>query len=63
MSVAKPSPVQALSVVIMPEAGVEPLTQHGDAVISGNVVEIAKAARSVGFHGFTHQVVPSVKCN
>ena len=54
--VTEPPPVQALSVVVQPAGagGVEPLAQHGDAVLPG---EVAQTARPVVLHGFTDQVI------
>ena len=53
--VSKPPPVEALRVVLQPASGVEPLAEHGDAVLPG---EVAQTAGPVVLHCFTHQVVP-----
>ena len=52
--VAEPPPVQALRVVVSPGGGVEPLAQHGHAVLP---VEVAQTARPVALHGLTDQVI------
>ena len=52
--VTKPPPVEALSVVLQPAGGVEPLAEHGDAVLPG---EVAQTAGPVVLHGFTHEVI------
>ena len=52
--VAEPPPVQALCVVVSPGGGVEPLAQHGHAVLP---VEVAQTARPVALHGLTDQVI------
>ena len=53
-----PPPVQTLGVVLhqAPGPGVEPLAEHGHAVLA---LEVAQTPRSVGLQALTHQVVTS----